>query len=189
MIIAITGCIGSGKSYIASLIQTQFGYDTFSSDKIANESYEDELVKEKLDNAFECVVNNKVDKSIIKSKLNEQTISILNSIIHPYVKNEILEIKEKYKDSIAFIEVPLLFESNMEVLFDKSLVISVDDALRHQRIKKRNPQTYQDMLKLEKFQLSNDEKVKRADFVLQSSENDKENLKQLTFIVDLLIKK
>ena len=45
MIIAITGCIGSGKSYIANLIHTQFGYEIFSSDVIANDSYNDENIK------------------------------------------------------------------------------------------------------------------------------------------------
>lgn len=189
MIIAITGCIGSGKSYITSLIQKHFGYDTFSSDIIVKSSYEDEIIKSKLHQVFNCVINNKVDKNIIKSKLNEQTINELNSIIHPYVTNEIIKIKDKYKNKIAFIEVPLLFESNMDILFDKTLVISANDKLRYERIKKRNPQTYQDMIKLEQFQLSNEEKVKRADFVLESSNDDNKNLKQLTNIVNLIIKK
>lgn len=189
MIIAITGCIGSGKSYIANLIHTQFGYEIFSSDVIANNSYNDENVKAMLDQQFACIVDGKVDKSIIKNKLNEQTISKLNLIIHPYVKNEILKIKENFKDDIAFIEVPLLFESKMEDLFDKTLVISASDELRHKRIKKRNPQTYQDMIKLEQFQMSNLEKVKRADFVLESSDDDSKNLNQLTKIVNLIIKK
>ena len=77
----------------------------------------------------------------------------------------------------------------METLFDKTLVISADEALRHKRIKKRNPQNYQDMLKLEKFQLSNEDKVKMADFVLQSSDDDNKNIQQLTEIVNLIIKK
>lgn len=189
MIIAITGCIGSGKSYIANLINKHFGYDIFSSDEIAKSSYEDKVIKEKLHKAFNCVVNGKVDKNIIKEKINDHTISKLNSIIHPYVINEILSIKEKYKNGIAFIEVPLLFESNMEDLFDKSLVISASDELRYERIKKRNPQTYQDMIKLEHFQLNNEEKVKRADFVFISSNDDDKNLNQLTSLVNLMIKK
>ena len=170
MIIAITGCIGSGKSYIASLIQKHFGYDTFSSDNIAKESYDDEFVKSQLQEAFNCIVDGKVDKNIIKEQLNDQTISKLNSIIHPYVKSRILNIKQKYINDVAFVEVPLLFESKMEELFDKTLVIFAKDALRHKRIKKRNPQTYKDMIKLEHFQLNNEEKVEKADYVLIDNE-------------------
>ena len=74
MIIAITGCIGSGKSYVSNLIHQKYGYDVFSSDIIAKKAYEDENIKVKLNDAFECIVNNNVDISIIKSKLNEETI-------------------------------------------------------------------------------------------------------------------
>ena len=189
MIIAITGCIGSGKSYIASIIQNHFGYDTFSCDTFTVNAYEDKLVKEKLDKEFNCLVNDKVDKKIIKSKLNDDTIKTLNSIIHPYVKNQILKVKEKYKESLAFIEVPLLFETNMESLFDKSLVISVDETLRHQRLKDRNPNNYQEMIKLEKYQLSNEEKVEKADYVLHSAYNELDNKKQLSNIIDKIVKK
>lgn len=189
MIIAITGCIGSGKSYVSNLIHTNFKYDTFSCDTFTLNAYEDEEVKSKLNEAFNCVVNNKVDKQIIKSKLNDNSIKTLNSIIHPYVKNQIIKVKEKYKDSIAFIEVPLLFETNMDSLFDYTLAISVSDKLRHQRLKLRNPNNYLSMIELEKYQLSNEEKVKKANYVLHSSEDDIDNLNQLSKIVKEISKK
>lgn len=189
MIIAITGCIGSGKSYIANIIQNNFGYDTFSCDTFTVNAYEDQQVKEKLDKHFNCLVNGKVDKKIIKSQLNDDSITILNSIIHPYVKDEILKVKKLYKDSLAFIEVPLLFETNMNLLFDKTLVISVDDNLRHQRLKDRNLNNYQEMIKLEKYQLSNEEKVKRADYVLFSIYNELDNISQLSKIIEKIVKK
>lgn len=189
MIIAITGCIGSGKSYIASIIQNNFGYDTFSCDTFTVNAYQDELVLKQLDKAFNCLIDGKVDKSIIKSKLNDDSIKILNSIIHPYVKNQILKVKELYKDSLAFIEVPLLFETNMDLLFDKSLVISVEDELRHQRLKNRNPNNYNEMIKLEKYQLSNEEKVKKADYVLHSVYDELDNIRQLSNIIEKIVKK
>ena len=45
------------------------------------------------------------------------------------------------------------------------------------------------MIKLEQFQMSNLEKVKRADFVIESSDDDSKNLNQLTKIVNLIITK
>lgn len=189
MIIAITGCIGSGKSYVSNLIHQKYGYDVFSSDIIAKKAYEDENIKVKLNDAFECIVNNKVDISIIKSKLNEETIKVLNAIIHPFVIGKINEIKDNYKEDIAFVEVPLLFESNMEHLFDKTIVISTSLKLRHKRIKNRNPLTYKDMLKLERYQLSNKEKVKRADYVIHSGEDDIKNINEIDKTMNLILKK
>ena len=189
MIIAISGCIGSGKSYIANKIHEIYGYDVYSSDVFVLNAYEDENVKEKLANSFDCISNGKIDKSIIKSKLNDQSIKVLNSIIHPFVKEQILKVKEKYKDSLAFIEVPLLFETNMDALFDASLVISIEDKLRHQRLKNRDKENYQNMLNLEKFQLSNEEKAKRATYVIKSSEDEDLNLKQLNDIIYVITNK
>lgn len=188
MIIAITGCIGSGKSYILNKINSIYKIDVFSSDEFVLKAYDDENIKSKLNDVFSCVVNNKVDKTIIKSKLNNSNIDKLNEIIHPFVKKMILDVKRNYKDSIAFIEVPLLFETNMDILFDASIAIDVDDDLRHQRLKNRNPNNYLNMLKLEKRQLSNEQKIKRATYVLKSSENDDLNLRQLNDIIYVINK-
>lgn len=183
MIIAITGCIGSGKTYILNKINELYGYDIFSADVIAKSSYDDENVKNKLHEVFKCVINGKVDKNLIKEKLNDTNIEVLNNIIHPYVKKQIKNIKSNYENNIAFIEVPLLFESKMEDIFDASLVVSTNEKIRHLRLKNRNPEVYKSMLKLEKFQLSNDEKVKRATYVLISSDDENSNLKQLDNII------
>jgi len=183
MIIAITGCIGSGKTYILNKINELYGYDIFSADVIAKNSYDDEIVKNKLHKEFKCVINGKVDKNLIKEKLNDTNIEVLNNIIHPYVKKQIKNIKSNYENNIAFIEVPLLFESKMEDIFDASLVVSTNEKIINLRLKNRNPEVYKSMLKLEKFQLSNDEKVKRATYVLISSDDENSNLKQLDNII------
>ena len=188
MVIAITGCIGSGKSYILNKIHTLYGYDVFSSDEFVRLSYKDKQVKEKLNEKFNCIVDGNVDKSIIKRQLNESNINELNAIIHPFVIDKIIEVKENYKQSLAFIEVPLLFESNLEKLFDYTISISVEDLLRHNRLKNRSVENYNDMIKLEKYQLTNQEKAIRADFVLNSLENDDDTLANLNSIIKAIVK-
>ena len=189
MIVAITGCIGSGKSYILKQINLLHNIDVFSADEFTLQAYENEIIKQKLDKVFNCIKDGKVDKSIIKIKLNSNNINKLNAIIHPFVKDCILDIKNKYINDIAFIEVPLLFETNMETLFDATISIDIDDELRHKRLKKRNEKAYKDMLKLEKQQFSNEEKAKRATYVLKSSENEDLNLKQLNDIIYVIRQK
>ena len=48
MIIAITGCIGSGKSYILKQINLLHNIDIFSADEFTLQAYENEAIKEKL---------------------------------------------------------------------------------------------------------------------------------------------
>lgn len=184
MIIAITGCIGSGKSYILNQINKLYNYDIFSADEIAKNSYEDKTIQNKLQLEFNCIINGKVDKDLLKKQLNESTIKKLNNIIHPYVRLKIEELKTKYSNKIAFIEVPLLFESKMEDLFDLSIAIYVDDKLRHLRLKQRNIDSYNSMIKLEKYQFSNEKKASLADYVLYSSDNDLKNIEQLKTIIN-----
>lgn len=189
MIIAITGCIGSGKSFYTSKINSIYNYDVFSADTFSKMAYDDESIKLKLNKAFNCVIDNKVNKELIKNKLNDENVKLLNDIIHPFVIDKIKEVKEKYKNSIAFIEVPLLFETNIEYLFDFTISISVNDSLRRKRLLNRNALDYKKMIELEKYQYDNDKKASLADYVINSSEDDSQNLLNLEKIIKNIISK
>lgn len=182
MLIAITGCIGSGKSFLLNKIKTIYGYQTYSCDDFVIKAYENEVIKQKLDEQFHCLNNGVIDKEIIKNKLNDTTIKILNSIIHPYV---IEQIQNKNTDSLVFIEVPLLFEENLQKYFDFTIAIDIKNELRHKRLKNRDVNNYKNMLKLEKYQFDNDTKVSKADFVISNSTDD---LKQYLENLDKIIK-
>lgn len=186
MLIGITGCIGSGKSYILDKIHKIYGYEVYSADDFVVDSYNDEKIKRKLDEVFNCVIDNKVDKSIIKSKLNDNNIILLNNIIHPYVKEKITSLNNT---DLVFVEVPLLFESKMDDLFDYIISISVDDKIRHLRIKNRNRENYQNMIKLEKYQYDNDKKASLADFVIYNGKDDLNILNQIDNIISKIKRK
>ena len=52
MIIAITGCIGSGKSYILKQINLLHNIDIFSADEFTLQAYENEAINNKLVNKW-----------------------------------------------------------------------------------------------------------------------------------------
>ena len=72
----------------------------------------------------------------------------------------------------------------MKIFFDYVIAVSVDDNLRRNRLKNRDEKSYLEMVKLEKYQLSNEEKCKNADFILHSSVDDADNLSQLDKIIN-----
>lgn len=187
MIVALTGCIGSGKSFYLNKIKELYNYPIFDADQIAKDAYNDKNIIKKLDESFKCISDNKVDITLLKSKLNENNIKQLNLIIHPFVKEKILELKKHYP--ICFVEVALLYESNMEDLFDYVIAISINDKLRHQRLKKRDNTSYEYMVKLEALQYNNYQKIKNADYVINSSEDDLKNINSLKKVIDDIVKR
>jgi dephospho-CoA kinase len=76
----------------------------------------------------------------------------------------------------------------MEFLFDYIIAISVDDETRHQRIKIRDSENYENMIKLEKHQYDNDKKASLADFVIYSGNDDLNILNQLDNIISKILK-
>ena len=90
--------------------------------------------------------------------------------MHPAIKEEIIKFFEQNKsETLVFVGIPLLFESNMSNLFDKSLLIYTNDTLREERLISRNHYSG-DYAKLRmKSQMSQDKKLKLCDFVIYNN--------------------
>ena len=109
--IAITGNIASGKSTVEKIIENN-GYKVYDTDKIAHKILEnsDEVKK-----AFKTVDRKEIAKIVFSSP---EKLKLLESIIHPKVKEEILKIFNR-EEKLVFISIPQLFESGFDTLFNK----------------------------------------------------------------------
>lgn len=168
--VAIVGNIASGKSTVEKALQTS-GYVVLDTDKVCHELL---LCKEVADAFSSCDV---FENGIIsREKLGKLVFSkpeqkeLLESILYPMVKLKIEEFFEKYRDeSLAFVAIPLLFEAGMESLFDKIVFVYCDDELRLKRLISRNNYTEEYALTRMNAQHSQDEKVKKADYVIYNN--------------------
>ena len=170
MKIGITGSIGCGKSVVIDYLKNN-GFKTYDADRI---SYE---LTQKGNVCYNMIINCFGDeildeeKNIIRAKLgniifnDKNKKKELENIIHPYVKEEI----ESIEDDLAFVEVPLLYESNMENLFDKIIVVACDFDIQIARIMKRNNISYEDAVNRINNQIPLVEKIKRADYVIYNN--------------------
>lgn len=126
-IFAITGGIGSGKSFVLSVLK-KVGYYTLSSDVIVSELYQKNSVKAKLKkifpNAVSGVFNLKLDKAVIANTVfsDKEKHFCLTSTITPLVLKEIKK-RTKRLSGLIFVEVPLLFECNYQNEFDGVIVV------------------------------------------------------------------
>lgn len=183
--IAITGNIACGKSKVESFIANI--YPVYDADKLAHETLE-ELTEFF---GYDVFTNGVVDRK----KLGELVFSDselrkkLEEIIHPKIKQKILEIFEKHKnDKLVFVSVPLLYEAGFENLFDKVILITTNPDIQLERLMSRNNYTKEEALKRINSQLPQDEKIKKADYVISNDSTVEELEKKIINCINQLIK-
>lgn len=162
MKVAVTGGICAGKSEFMRAVK-ELGIRTYSADEINTELLRDKRYIEKLSEAFPLAVKDgKVDKSVLREEVfsDEKKRKTLNALAHPEIRRKIEEITGD-----AVVEVPLLFESGMTDLFDRVIVVTAGEDVRINRIvSTRN--ISKDLAKnIIKNQATDDERLKRADYV------------------------
>lgn len=176
--VAITGNIASGKSQVEKILQGK-GYLVFDADKIAHEILETSQELKKHFFQFDILENDRISRKKLGNLVfnNSNLLKELNDIIHPLVKNKILEIFKKYaNEKYIFISIPLLFESNMQDLFDKIILVYCNDDLRLERLIKRNNFDIDTAQKRIKAQDKQELKINKSDIIIKN-ESTLENLK------------
>jgi dephospho-CoA kinase len=176
MVAGLTGGIGSGKSIVAKIFEL-LGCAIFESDEVAKRVYFEPEIKEQVINLLgEGVYLSKgtIDKKYIGSKIFSDTTLLqkLNAIIHPTVILKYKKFIEQNQDKIVIKETALLFEAKLEKEVDKIILVVAEDETRIRRVMLRDGLTKQEIQKKIASQLSQSEKIKKADFVIYNDETE-----------------
>jgi dephospho-CoA kinase len=113
-------------------------------------------------------LNGRIDRSAVASRVfgDDEKRQWLESVLWPRVGARVAEFRESVEDApAAVVEVPLLFESGMETVFDKTIVVIADEEVRAGRAAARGHQLVEARAAR---QLTQDEKAQRADFVIRN---------------------
>jgi len=173
--VAITGNIGSGKTLFSNYIEDE-GFVVLKADEIGKEILaDDEKVKQKIIKLFGAgsYINGKPDTKYLAQNVfsNLGKVQKINSVIHPAVisiinkkMNEELNLKP-----VVFVEAALIYEADMEEMFDFVVLISADEKLRMERKKSSISLSEEEFLKRDHNQIPDSEKRKRADFIFENN--------------------
>jgi dephospho-CoA kinase len=194
--VALTGGIGTGKS-TASKILNELGAFIFDADKEAknilknNETVQSELIAEfgtDIMSGDEKIDNNKLARIAFQDQDHQLR---LNSIIHPYVFQEIDKIfddvLEKGKNDIFVIDAALIYESGADTHMDYVIVITALLKIRMERALQREMLSRDEILKRIDLQWPEEEKIALADFVIHNDSTEKELLNSITDIYNKLV--
>ena len=173
MIVGLTGGIASGKSTVSNLFR-KYGIEIVDADKVAKEVSEKKESIEKISNIFGKDILDS-DGKIVREKLrekafkNRELLQELNKIIHPQVMEYFKRKKEENsKDEILIFDIPLLYETKMEYLCDKIIVVGVDVQKQIRRVVARDGSSEELAKKIIFNQMPLDEKIKKADIVVMN---------------------
>lgn len=173
MIVGLTGGIASGKSTVSNLFR-KYGIEIVDADKVAKEVSEKKESIEKISNIFGKDILDS-DGKIVREKLREKAfkkrelLQELNKIIHPQVMEYFKRKKEENsKDEILIFDIPLLYETKMEYLCDKIIVVGVDVQKQIRRVVARDGSSEELAKKIIFNQMPLDEKIKKADIVIMN---------------------
>lgn len=181
MKIAITGNIGSGKSTFSRFAEDA-KYPILKADGISKEILNTDkevrnlVIKEFGKQAFK---DGKPDVSYLAAEVFSDPVklSIIESILHPRVIESIdksINILSE-TNKVVFVEAALIYEADMEDMFDYVVLITAQRNLRLSR-KISSGITEKDFCKRESNQIQEEEKKKRADFIF-SNDGSVEDLK------------
>lgn len=192
MLIGLTGGIGSGKSTVAKLFE-KYDIPIIDSDRIAREVLEPgkKAWKQIVDYFGKEILLS--DQTIDRKKLGKiifndvEKREKLNKITHPIIIAEIISRARRLEELnvLVIIDIPLLFESKREPLFDIIIVVYVNKSIQLKRLMIRDRIDENEALQKIESQISLDVKKEKADVVINNEKDLEDTEKQ----VELLLKK
>jgi len=171
--VAITGSIGMGKSTVAKMFE-RAGVPLFDADAVVRDlqANDPELI---------AAIGRRFPGAVTANVLDRDTLSrmvlgypaelgALEAIVHPEVQGARERFLEENKNAPALLfDVPLLFETGGEKAFDKVVVVSAPADIQRQRVLARPGMTEEKFSAILARQMPDEEKRRRADFVIDTS--------------------
>lgn len=182
-IIGVTGGIGSGKSTVSRMLRDKGAY-VFDADTVAKELLDtnQDLQQELIDEFMDDIVG--ADGNIVKSKLarigfsNQANQEMLNEIVHPFViqanENVLEKVRQRGDVEIYVVDAPLLFEAEMHLRCDYSILVYTRLKIRLERALKRGNLSREEILRRIDLQMPEEEKMELADFVIENNGTEQE---------------
>jgi len=172
LFVGLTGGLGSGKSEALAAAE-RLGAAVLSSDMVVHDLLGTEEVREMLHERWgdRVVADGAVNRMAVAEIVfgDPAELSWLEGALFPLVGVQIGEwragLEEAGEVDVAVVEVPLLFEAEIESLFDATIAVVADEALRAERAAARGHENVEGR---EGRQLTQDEKVARADHVVRN---------------------
>ncbi len=193
--VGLTGGMGSGKSTALATLE-RLGAAVLSSDAVVHELYEDEHMREAVVGRWgpEVAPAGLVDRSAVAERAfaREEDRAWLEGLLWPLVGARVAAWLEQVRAGApsatprpraAVVEVPLLFEAGLEKLYDATIAVISEEQIRRERAAQRGHALADERAAR---QLPQEEKARRATFVVRNDGTEKDLERELSAVLDKL---
>lgn len=169
--IAITGGIGSGKTFVSNLLKER-GIPIYNSDDeakrlmVSDEGIRRDLMALLGEDVYQGDVLN---KPLLVSYLfaDAGNAARINAIVHPRVRADFSRWLSEHQDvEVAGLECAILYEAGFENTVDKVVMVYAPESLRIERAMKRDNATESQIRARIAAQMDDEEKSRRSDYVI-----------------------
>jgi dephospho-CoA kinase len=192
LIIGLTGGIASGKSTVSQMLLDM-------NIPVVDADIEARNVVEKGEDAFYQIIETfgneiiteagEIDRAKLGKIIfhDEHKRLQLNAIVHPAVREKLKSKKELYVsagNTVVVLDIPLLFESKLTHLVEKTILVYVEDNVQLQRLMSRNRLAKHEAIARIQAQMPLNDKVELADEVIINNGTLDQTKKQLLQILN-----
>jgi dephospho-CoA kinase len=175
--IGITGGIGSGKTLVSKIFAC-LGIPVYDADSHAKELMTtdgilvSQIKKEFGDLSYlsDGTLNRKYLSEVVFNK--QEKLDVLNKLVHPRVGENYTQWVKSHNNKVYVLkEAALLFETGSYQALDKIIVVHAPEEVRIKRVMHRDGRAEQQVREIIRKQMSEEEKLKRADFIIYNDES------------------
>jgi len=173
IVLGLTGSLGMGKSTTAKMFADE-GVPVFDADAMVHRLYDGEAAP-LIEQAYPgTTVDGRVDRRRLAARVvgNIEALKKLEGIVHPLVRaaeQKFIADAERKGANVVLLDIPLLLETGGHLRVDKIVVVSAPAETQRARVLERPEMTDEKFEAMLARQMPDSEKLRRADFVVDTS--------------------
>ena len=181
--IGLTGGIASGKSTITNYIRAVRNIPILDADNLSRKLIKPNTISHhKILEYFGNQIidihssDKAIERNLLKANIfeNEKDREWIQKLLHPLIKEEMIEKCNRFKDNkIILLVIPLLFEAKFEDICTEIWLVKCPRELQIKRLMKRDNISEKKADKIINLQLNFEEKLKFSNIILDNSNNEK----------------
>ena len=187
-VLGLTGSIAMGKTTVSNMFR-DLGVPVWCADNAVEKLYQKDGAATKMISKEypDVITENGVDKKKLRNLIHKDNSILKNieAIVHPLLQNSKIKFLKTNKHSYLVVyDIPLLFEKGLEKDFDAVLVVTASTLTQRNRVLSRKNITDKDFQLIKRNQLGEEEKIKKADLVINTDRSLTETMQDVVQIYE-----